>query len=258
MKQDDKINICETEYYKCFSEAIVLNNIIRFRDEKLKDMYSHNFTYFKKIEPAAELQKNIEDEISLRISEGSDFCNISIICGTDKLMLPVFKYTPQISVNGFYVFDILQADKLETVKNASVEKVTNKKMLDDILYCDLQNDEERLGKDFCTRRCYRRGEVYLTGEGVNSYICYHESKVIGNCDLFIHNGTAKIEDFAVIHQYQRKGYGTTILKTLIDKAMNKKCDIIYLVTDEEDTAKEMYKKLGFHKVAEKIDLFFKI
>ncbi len=258
MKQDDKINICETEYYKCFSEAFVLHNIIRFRDDNLKDMYSHNFTYFKNIEPTAELQKDIEDEISLRLTEGSDFCNININCGTEKLMLPVFKYTPHISVNGFYVFDILQADKLKSVENASVEKVMNKKMLDDILYCDLQHDEERLGKDFCTRRCYRRGEVYLSGEGVNSYICYHEGKVIGNCDLFIFNGIAKIEDFAVIPQYQRKGYGTTILKSLIDTAIQEKCDIIYLVTDEDDIAKEMYKKLGFYKVAEKTDLFFKI
>lgn len=258
MKQDDKIDICETEYYKCFSQSIILDNLIRFRDNKLKDMYSHNFTYFKNTEPAVELQKDINDEIALRISEESDFCNIYINCGTGKSSLPSFKYTPQISVNGFYVFDILQTDRLKSVKNASVEKVTNKKMLDDVLYCDLQHDEERLGKDFCTRRCYRRGEVYLSGEGVNSYVCYHEGEVIGNCDLFICNGIAKIEDFAVISKHQRKGYGTTILKSLIDTAMKEKCDIIYLVTDEDDTAKEMYKKLGFHKEGEKIDLFFKV
>lgn len=123
---------------------------------------------------------------------------------------------------------------------------------------DCTNDEESLGKDFCTRRSYRRGKVYVSDKEVNSYICYHNGNIIGNCDLFIDNGVAKIEDFAVIPKYQRNGYGTTILKSLIDIAIKENCHLIYIVTDEEDTAKEMYQKNGFNKIGGRIDLFFKL
>jgi len=56
-------------------------------------------------------------------------------------------------------------------------------------------------------------------------------------------GIAKIENFAINPAYQRKGYGTTILKLLIDIAIKENCHTIYLVTDENYTAKEMYKKM---------------
>lgn len=76
--------------------------------------------------------------------------------------------------------------------------------------------------------------------------------------MFIDNGVAKIEDFAVIPTYQRKGYGTTILKSIIEIAIKENSHTIYLVTDEDDTAKEMYEKIGFSKIGERSDLFFKL
>ena len=51
--------------------------------------------------------------------------------------------------------------------------------------------------------------------------------------------------------------GTAILKSMIETAIQQNCQLIYLVTDEEDTAKDMYQKLGFHKIAQRTDYFFK-
>jgi spore maturation protein CgeE len=76
--------------------------------------------------------------------------------------------------------------------------------------------------------------------------------------MFIYEDTAKIEDFAVTSQKQRKGYGTAILKALTEIALEKNVSVIYLETDEDDTAKEMYKKRGFYKVGELTDLIFKL
>lgn len=41
---------------------------------------------------------------------------------------------------------------------------------------DCTNDEESLRKDFCTRRSYRRGKVYVSDKGVNSSVkgVYHK------------------------------------------------------------------------------------
>jgi spore maturation protein CgeE len=258
MLVEEKIRTCEFEYTKCFSEYIENENIIRFRDYQLKDMYYHNFTHIKKEMNEDELRHVIEDEISLRLSEKCDFCNIMLDSPISSSLLSKLKYKPEISINGYYSFDISQFSKLIARDGCIINKTNNQKMIDDILYCDLQHDEQKLGKDFCMRRCYRRGNVYVSDEGVNSYVCYHNGEIIGNCDLFLYKGFAKIEDFAVIPACQRKGYGTTLLKSLIETAIKENSHTIYLVTSEEDTAKEMYQKIGFNKVGERTDLFFKL
>ncbi len=255
---DEKIIECELQYTKCFSEFYENQNIARFRDNLLKDMYYHNFTFIKKSMDEISLIQIIQDEIALRLSEKSNYCNILLNSVINSSLLSILKYKPEISQNGYYSFDISHFRRLNELSGCIIKKVENQEMIDDILFSDLQHDEKSLGKDFCTRRCYRRGKVYISDEGVNSYICYDNGDVIGNCDLFIYNGVAKIEDFSVIPKYQHKGYGTTILKSLIDIAIKNNCKTIYLVTDEDDTAKEMYLKIGFNKIGERTDLFFKL
>ncbi|WFA08780.1 GNAT family N-acetyltransferase [Tissierella sp. Yu-01] len=253
---DEKIIECELEYIKCFSKFYENEDIIRFYDNQLEDMYYHNYTYIKKAMSEIELKGIIENEIMLRLSQKSNFCNIIINSLVNDSLLAMLKYEPQISRNGYYSFDLTKFTKLNTQSGCTIRKVNNKEMVEDILFCDLQHNEDKLGKDFCTRRCYRRGKVYISDKGVNSYVCYYEGDIIGNCDLFIHKGVAKIEDFAVIPIHQRKGYGTTILKELISFAIKKNSHTVYLVTDEDDTAKEMYQKIGFNKIGERTDLFF--
>lgn len=255
---NNKIIECEFEYIKCFSEYDEKEELIRFRDNKLKDMYYHNYTYIKKTLSDGELKEIIEQEIDFRKKEKSGFCNILLSPNMERNSIENLKLQYHVSINGCYSFDISKFSELKSVEDCRVSKVIDKEMIDHILYCDLKHDEERLGKDFCTRRCYRRGEIYFSDKGVNSYICYHKGEIVGNCDLFIHNGVAKIEDFAVIPMQQHKGYGTTILKHLIDVSIKEKCHTIYLYTDEDDTAKEMYEKSGFNKIGERIDLFFEL
>lgn len=256
-KLNKKILECEFEYQKCFSYSEENEDTIRFRDEQLKDMYYHNYTYIKDEVNENKIVSIIEDEILLRLTENSDYCNILLDGKLDISELDNFKYIPQISLKGYYKFDISKFSNLKNI-DCTIKQVKNSDMIEDILYCDLQHDEGTLGRDFCARRCYRRGKEYISDNKINSYMCYYAGDKIGNCDLFIHNGVAKLEDFAVIPKHQHRGYGTSILKKLIDIAIKESCNYIYLVTDEDDTAKEMYKKLGFEKVGERIDLFFKI
>ncbi|PAB60326.1 GNAT family N-acetyltransferase [Anaeromicrobium sediminis] len=258
MLTDGKIIECEVEYSKCFSEFCENENIIRYRDNQLNDMYYHNYTYIKKPISEIELKHIIQDEISLRLSEKNNFCNVILNGIVNCSELSTLKYKPEISTNGYYLFDVSYFSRLNVIDGCIIKKVDHQEMVDDILFCDLQHDEKRLGKDFCKKRCYRRGKVYVSNKGVNSYVCYHNGDIIGNCDLFINNGVAKIEDFAVIPTYQRKGYGTTILKSIIDIAIKENSHTIYLVTDEDDTAKEMYEKIGFNKIGERTDLFFQL
>jgi len=66
----------------------------------------------------------------------------------------------------------------------------------------------------------------------------------------------RIEDFDILQKYQRKGFGTSVLKHLLEEARANCVEFVYLITDSGDTAKEMYKKCGFKKAGEKTELFF--
>ena len=255
---NEEIQNCEIEYTKCFSKAVEKQDFIRFIDDLLKDMYYHNFTLIKNSNSDDELFRRIEDEILLRKTEGENFCNIVSFVSLSDYLRQKFENKPEISVNGFYLFDTDKLSQLRGKNDCTISKVSNEKMIDDVLRLDLEHDGDSLGVDFCTRRVYRRKDVYLSAEGVNSYVCYADNKAVGSCDLFINKKVGKIDDFSVSPTKQRQGYGTAILKFIIETALSSGASNIYLVTDEDDTAKEMYQKNGFCKIGETTDLLFKI
>jgi len=74
----------------------------------------------------------------------------------------------------------------------------------------------------------------------------------------IDGNIAKIEDFDILEEYQRKGFGTSVLKHLLMEANKSNVELGYLITESDDTAKDMYKKCGLRKVGEKNELFFKL
>jgi spore maturation protein CgeE len=130
-------------------------------------------------------------------------------------------------------------------------------MIEELTALDIIQSGESAGVDFCIRRAHRRGEVYLSDAPCDCYLCRIDGKAVGNVDLLIHDGTAKIEDFAVDPAYQHRKIGTAMLKMLIAKAHAAGCETVYLVADEDDTPKAMYTMLGFEKVRETYALFWK-
>jgi spore maturation protein CgeE len=255
---NERIENTEIEYYKCFAKDEEDELRIRFRDNLLPDMYDHNFTLIKKDLGSHDLNNLISEEMDLRKAEHRDFVHLMLLGNITGAKEESVIEKPEISRYGYYAYEAGNPDFMKGVPGCEIVKVSTPEMIDDLFYCDLKLDGGRLSEDFCRRRAYRRGQVYLLGEGVFSYICYHQKEPVGKCDLFIFGRTAKIEDFEVLPDHQRKGYGTTILRFLINEALSRGCDLIYLVTDEEDTVKDMYQKLGFRKLGERTELFYLI
>lgn len=152
----------------------------------------------------------------------------------------------------------MESPKWNTLNRYLIRKLADYSMVEDLVSLDLIQDSETYEKDFCQRRATRIGQASLSEIPVDTYICYDDKIPVGSCELFLYNGIAKIENFAVSPEYQRRGIGTTILKYMIDIALLKKAELIYLSADEEDTAKEMYKNLGFEKVSESYALLYKL
>ena len=252
----NKIVRCEIEYTKCFCITDEYRDFIRFQDDLIPDMWYHNYTLIKSAESDIALIQLIESEVLHSKGIGKDFCLLRCHMPINHSTILQLSCEPEISAAGYYVFDVSNLSKLTQVKDINIVKVDKAEMLEDMLMLDLEHDEQSLGRDFCTRRIYRRKDVYLSDEGVDSYVCYHNNKAVGSCNLFLHNGVAKIEDFAVSPSHQRKGFGTAILKALIEISLRKSATTIYLEADEDDTVKEMYQRYGFYKLSELTDLLF--
>jgi spore maturation protein CgeE len=214
-----KVIECEIEYLKCFCKLNQQPNFIRFQDDLMPDYWSHNYTWIKSADNDTELLQLIESELSHSKNIGRNFCFIRCHIPINHSLLALLSAKPEVSKSGYYVFsDISNLSLLDKVKDSYIIKVDTAKMLADILALDLEHDGENT--DFCTRRVYRRKDIYLSNDGVDSYVCYHNEKPVGNCDLFVHNGIVKVEDFAISPNHQRKGFGATLLKAVTEIAFD--------------------------------------
>lgn len=258
LKIQEKIKHNEVTYIRCFSEAFENEQIIRFRDSKMSDMKFHNSTNVKKTLSEDTLQKIIKEEIELNHKEGKDFCRITIDELPTEKCLKEYGEKLEIEHYGNYVYVSMESPKWNTLRGHSIRKIIDDSMVEDLVSLDLIQDGETFESDFCQRRARRTGQASLSEIPVDTYICYYDKIPVGSCQLFLYNGIAKIEDFTVSPEYQRRGIGTTILKYVIDIALSKKAELIYLSADEDDTAKEMYEKLGFEKVSESYALVYKL
>jgi spore maturation protein CgeE len=252
----NKLIDCELAYARCFSDCCEYQDILRFRDSLLPDMYDHNFTYVKNCMNDHKTFELITQEISLRMAEHQTFCKLLFGFPKELSLKPMFTNPPSVSRLGIYVLNKTSYLDLKGNNRCNILRIDNPETLKDKMDYDLLLDGGRLGEDFCRRRSAANKRVYLKDGSVDGYICYHNGVPVGTCDLYLHNGIAKIEDFTVLPQEQRKRYGTSILKHLIGQACDKKAQIIYLVTDENDTAKDMYRKFGFEKIYEMTDVLF--
>ena len=249
----DKIQECDSAMVNFFCETQEHENFTRFRDNKFTLMYAHNFTKIKNVND--ETPQLIESEIANNKNEGKDYCLIRL---PNDAPVPKTSQTPSVDVNGIYTAKASSLVNMKTNQAFSIAKVDSQEMLKDVLRLSLEESEEDYGADFCNGRTKRYGEAYLSDKGVDCYLCYVDEAAIGRCELFAYGDLAYIEDFYISPSHQRKGYGTTMFMELVKNAMEKGVTTIYLLADEEDTPKEMYKKMGFEKISQYTELLFKI
>lgn len=249
----------ELEYIKLFSQCFESNSIIRFRDDCIPDMYSHNFTLIKNDYGVDKTSEIILSELEQRKKEEANFLRVEINFPIENDVLNKLPIKPQITKYDYMYIDTKTFQELDHNKDCIIQLATTQAVLNDGIEVDILANEPNMGKEFASRRIHRKSEIYKqSNTNLNLYVCYYKETPVGNCEFMYMNEMAKIEDFDILQKYQRKGFGTSVIKHLLNEASEKKVDIVYLITDNEDTAKEMYKKCGFKKAGEKIELLFNL
>lgn len=69
--------------------------------------------------------------------------------------------------------------------------------------------------------------------------------MVGSSHAFIHDTFAKIDEFYVAEAHQKQGYGSALMSDMVRRLTQVGITDVYLVTDLEDTAQALYRKMGY-------------
>lgn len=244
-------------YTKKFSKNYENNEIIRFYDNNLRDMYMHNFTLIKNSVSKDNFRKIIIEELEKRKVENDKFLRIEFNFAIEIDFINKLPVIPIVTKYDYMYINPQICDYLKSNKDSSITKALSKRVLKAGIEVDILANQAAMGREFARKRIYRKSEVYKQyNSNLDLYVCNYNGISIGKCEFMLNNDIAKIEDFDILENYQRKGLGTSVIKYLLEEAKVHCVKSVYLITDSGDSAKEMYRKCGFKKAGEKTELFF--
>lgn len=240
----------ELSYLAAFCTAKLLPKGVRLRDDEITDMYAHNLTYITHSIGEQELWRILAQERRLRKQEGMPFLNLTMEAPPPlKVQARLCEMRGEATVYGYYKHSgAIPAKRRDCAIWPMDESTVNA-----ALAFDLAVNGPDFGHDFVQRRFERRKGAYLSGR-IQHHLCWHAGRIVGMCDLYICQNHAKIEDFDIAPAHQRQGFGTSMLFQLTHCAHSAGAGNVYLVTDQGDTAKNMYKKSGFSLAARKYEI----
>ena len=255
----NKFTNTEIVYTKKFTQNCEDDDIIMFYDNILPDMYMHNFTFIKNSVCKERFIKIILEELENRKKEKADFLRIEFNFSINEDYIKDLPIVPQVSKYDYMYIEPKISEYRTGNKGCIIKKAISEEVLKDGIEVDILANEAAMGSEFARKRIYRKSEVYKQHDSnLDLYVCYYNGAAIGNCEFMRNKDIAKIEDFDILESYQRKGFGTSVIKQLLEEAKEQGVEFVYLITDSDDTAKEMYKKCGFKKAGEKTELFFEL
>lgn len=239
----ERLSDLERKYQEVFSEVREEGNLLRYRDDNIKDMYDHNYTFVKKGVKKEDIAKIIEEETRIRKSEGADFLKVVFEEKIDRKDLPE---------DNLYSFSDIEA--FEIPKEA-VYRMKDVKGLEVIVLSELLLEEAEELDEFCAeneadlefskRRFERRSKVYLSDKGPDNYLAMLDWEAVGSCDYFSDGRTCMLEDLVVDPEFRNRGIATALLKELSWKAYADGNDLVYLKAYSDSPARDLYIKLGF-------------
>lgn len=87
----------------------------------------------------------------------------------------------------------------------------------------------------------RRAETRFFGVEV-------EGEIVAWTDLYVAEGVAQVEDVATLPEHRGRGYATAAVLRAAEEGRKAGADLVFLVADDEDWPKELYRRLGFDEV----------
>jgi ribosomal protein S18 acetylase RimI-like enzyme len=72
-------------------------------------------------------------------------------------------------------------------------------------------------------------------------------------DLYLADGVAQIEDVATTEAFRNRGLASAVVTAAIRRAKAEGAELVFLLADEDDWPKELYRRLGFDEIGRNYD-----
>ena len=224
----------EYDFDALFTTKQITDTYIRFFDDKLPDMYDHNFTeVFNDLSP--------EDFSKIKtISEERKENHIKIVSFNRLKVLSILGYEHSVILT--MAADTIQPKPLK-IQNITYKNLKESpELINDFLSLELKYDAPLYGADFVAREMYRYFSVIKEKDGFNYFGCYYNNKLVAICYGFSIDGVIGLDGLLVDEPYRHNNIASNLVKHIQEYYHN--CPI-YLHADDEDTPKYIYQDLGF-------------
>jgi len=250
----EKVIDIENYYSAEFSIYEKLKYGTRYTDNDLPDMYFHNFFRMQNVSVDKIMQAEL-DEAKFREKNKQDFVQIEIF-NIKKSKIEKYLDSEKLTEHEIMILKIEDFVEKKTNQNAIVKIAKTKSDFEKGMEIDCLSFGENM-REFAKSRYLRKMKKYKEiNTNINNFICYKGDELIGNCDFYIKDNYGKIEDFDVLEKYQKQGFGSKILTSIKNYGRENGVKYLFLQVDKENSAKEMYTKIGFKRLFNNI-IYFK-
>ncbi|MGV3263708.1 GNAT family N-acetyltransferase [Cytobacillus pseudoceanisediminis] len=165
-------------------------------------------------------------------------------------LLASFEKDDDFTVGYLELFAIHPADfpDVQEKDEITVENVTDETWND---YLEFQHEQDSVyGINYAEKKKDQHLRNF-NDERIKQFIAYYKGKAAGSVDVIIKEYTAEIDGLMVHEDFQKKGIGRRLQKSVMDQFKDK---TIILVADGEDTPKEMYRRQNYQYIGKQYNL----
>ena len=109
--------------------------------------------------------------------------------------------------------------------------------------------QESYGEDEeAVRQLLERLHVTRRAIQMHTFAARSNSEVASTCELYVEGDIAQVEDVATLEHQRRRGLAQAVVAYAVAAARRAGAEVVFLVADDEDWPKELYRKLGFEPI----------
>ncbi|MDY0294274.1 MAG: GNAT family N-acetyltransferase [Acholeplasmataceae bacterium] len=226
----------EKLYVELFSKTIDTSYGYEAEDLNQRDKYYHNYL---DITQDIASDKDIKSYITKTQKHG-----FSVIRLENGIKInPSFYENEIVDCDGYYGNDITSII-IHPKSSITIERVNPQN--DDPFFDFLYEDSKAYGETYALGNVKRQKEVLTHQSSQYMYFkAVENNQTIGTLNVFMHGDNAKLDDFAIAEEKQRKGFGSQLMYEVLQFLKTQGITYVYLVTDQNGTAKNMYQTWGF-------------
>ena len=107
---------------------------------------------------------------------------------------------------------------------------------------DPRAEESARGRELCLLK------EELGRNGVRFLAALVEEEVAGWCEVRRHEAAGQVEDVVVLEPFRGRGLARALTCEAVERLRRQGCDSIFVVANDNDTVKDLYRRLGFDDV----------